>query len=474
MSEENTLPSVAERVEQVRGFFKEGQSLEANMSAAVEAIAHAADEHFRRASQLEQTASNLDGRVDSAVDSVLNMEGFESLKLAYNSLNILADSQQSEYLSNAIKGDDGLYYYANNGAAFKHALEEDSYKTYSAISGQAGEQINWIEAQVLSPKGVISNSNFIYNEHTIHVGVHGDFETIQEAWNSLKGKVIISPVIIKVEDGEHIIDSLVISQQPYADLIKIIGNVTNPQSCILRLNSSSSSKAIVDFRNIKHLEFSGFKIIGIAGNSELKGLKLSFSNVVSQPGSLLFEDVCSPIFLNTHSRFVGENINSLNAKFSAIIDGNSHAILNGLVTKSQNNKVEHSYGIAARNSSVEANNINISGFQHGVEAAENSRVDVRNADLSNCLLGLYGYSSTIIAYSDGGLTTISDCDNGAVATHDAVIHLDNASISDCSVYGLYARDGGRINSTGSNFSNNAKDTNLAFNILGSDGSYIKN
>jgi len=59
---------------------------------------------------------------------------------------------------------------------------------------------------------------------TMTVGAGKDFATIQAAWNWLKGKVLTSAVTIVVDAGIYT-ESVMLSGQPYADLITIQGDI---------------------------------------------------------------------------------------------------------------------------------------------------------------------------------------------------------------------------------------------------------
>ncbi|MCD5326915.1 hypothetical protein ACFFU8_03855 [Chromobacterium piscinae] len=126
---------------------------------------------------------------------------------------------------------------------------------------------------------------------TLGVGAGQQFASIQDAWNSLLGKVLKAPVTIQVADGVYPMTQLILENQPYAHLITIQGNVANPANCILKFIPDSDRKSHgVFLKNVRRLNFSGFKMIGENTNSNWTWRCMYFSNaeVYVNDNSLIF------------------------------------------------------------------------------------------------------------------------------------------------------------------------------------------
>ena len=79
------------------------------------------------------------------------------------------------------------------------------------------------------------------------INVPSDFATIQEAVDSLAQSRISNDVTvtIKVADGTYTLTSSIVANHPYGDRIRIIGNETTPDNCIITVSGAPTFDAFV-------------------------------------------------------------------------------------------------------------------------------------------------------------------------------------------------------------------------------------
>ena len=112
---------------------------------------------------------------------------------------------------------------------------------------------------------------------TLTVGSGGDYPDIQSALDSLKGKVIVSDVVIQIPDGTYTIDSAIDITHPNGDKISIRGNETDPEA--VRLEFSSTIGFQVSNNHVLG-SLSGVTIVCV-GASCFDGIVASFGGMIS-------------------------------------------------------------------------------------------------------------------------------------------------------------------------------------------------
>ena len=128
---------------------------------------------------------------------------------------------------------------------------------------------------------------------TLTVGQGKQFANIQDAWNSLTGKVLQAGVLIQVSDGIYNQGGIGLENHPYAHMVRIVGNLANPTNCVLNFVADANrvSHGIL-CNNVRGLEISGFKLVGgfSENNITWRGLYVGNSSWVrSADNSLVIE-----------------------------------------------------------------------------------------------------------------------------------------------------------------------------------------
>jgi len=364
----------------------------------------------------------------------------------------------------------------------------------------AGEDV-LVTAKTLSE---LSSSSFLSQNlmnfqasTTINIGLEGQPSSIQDAWNSLKGKTIIGSVIIKVPDGTHnILGKLVLSQQPYAQMIRIEGNVSNPENCVLNFQDDGSDNCYIAAYNIRGLNFSGFKIKGRGSNTQDIGLRVDGSWVLCDQDSIIVEDCHFGLQASWNSRLECRGVRANNCYCGVYTSINSYSYVPYAKIHSSLRDTVNTSGIFASSSNVDASYSEISGFNYGFWGHDNSTIGCVGSDVSDCFFGAYCTISKIAMQSDHVKnTTIDNCNYGFVMSGSFGI-IDKANITNClrgvdshwnstlyaqetllqnhSEYALFAAKGGMVYAphTVSKMAGNANNSYLSNGIESNEGALI--
>ncbi|WP_199406733.1 hypothetical protein [Chromobacterium sp. ATCC 53434] len=167
---------------------------------------------------------------------------------------------------------------------------------------------------------------------TLQVGPGQPFANIQDAWNSLIGKVLQADVLIQVADGQYTTSGIALTHQPFASRIRIQGNVANPSACkiILIPDSKKLSYGVV-FSRVHGVSFSGFHIVGEANANHwsYRCLRVDEGSVVySTIGSIVLEGASNGLEVDQNARANFDQIRISNCKgWAAIISGGAYVSL---------------------------------------------------------------------------------------------------------------------------------------------------
>ncbi|OHX12282.1 hypothetical protein BI347_01255 [Chromobacterium sphagni] len=167
---------------------------------------------------------------------------------------------------------------------------------------------------------------------TLQVGPGKAFASIQDAWNSLIGKVLQADVLIQVADGQYATSGIWLNNQPFASRIRIQGNTANPSACkiVLTPDANKLSNGVV-FSRVSGVNFSGFHIVGEASANHwsYRCLRVEEAAVVySDPGTIVLEGAAAGLEVdqNASGNFVKIRISGIKGWAASIIGG-AHAIL---------------------------------------------------------------------------------------------------------------------------------------------------
>ena len=103
----------------------------------------------------------------------------------------------------------------------------------------------------------------------INVGKDRAFKDIQSAWNSLIGKMVLSPTKILVDEGTYQLSStLWLNRLPTPHLITVEGSLANPSSVVLDGDSLINAPLVqLNGQGAAGVTFQGFTVTGSPGAS---------------------------------------------------------------------------------------------------------------------------------------------------------------------------------------------------------------
>jgi len=187
----------------------------------------------------------------------------------------------------------------------------DNFQTASIPDTLAGTS----NTEFVTPLGVASkvalelqkftNDNFATGP--IFVGPTRAFTNINDAWNSLEGKIINTPLVIQVDDGNYDCgDSINFTVgNPYADLISILGNVANPSNVVLNFEPSAGQTLADGWQVIGQnaITIGGFTVNGQTTANAIteSGIYVQDGSVISPAKSMIFNNVANGIKCNNGS-----------------------------------------------------------------------------------------------------------------------------------------------------------------------------
>lgn len=153
---------------------------------------------------------------------------------------------------------------------------------------------------------------------TLEVGAGKPFGSIQAAWDSLVGKTLNADVLIKVADGVHTTQGITFYSQPFANRIRIEGNIANPAACQIKFtpDANGASHGVV-FDNVRRIAFSGFKLIGETTDQNWTHRSLLIqqgSLVWSVPGSVQIEGGGMGLIVENGSQYECKDLHVSNVR----------------------------------------------------------------------------------------------------------------------------------------------------------------
>ncbi len=246
----------------------------------------------------------------------------------------------------------------------------------------------------------------------IDVGAGKDYETLQEAWNALKGKQIDRDIKIKVANGTYDWTGVTLNGQPFASRIKIEGDVTTPSACAIRFTGISNG-IVID--GCQGLVISGFRLEGNTTEAHFTHQLMLVRNgsfVYCSEGSMEFDKAHMGVEVQYSARLICDG-----ATFQNILHHNIYA--NG-------------------GASIHCRRSNIVGIGQDTYTTIPTNIDRDERQ----------YASYGIFIADGAQawtrgSVISNCHTGLTATRNAYLHADDVNVSNCRI-GFYAGAGGEI------------------------------
>ncbi|MFN4295164.1 MAG: hypothetical protein ACK4JD_13650, partial [Thermoflexales bacterium] len=136
----------------------------------------------------------------------------------------------------------------------------------NALTSEVSGKITQINAAL---NNAINTIGIIDTPTTLEVGPGKPFATIQQAIDHLNGKILRANVTIKLSDGDHYANSIVIETQPYGGRISIVGNTVNPAACRIVWTPDSNGYSHGLIVSGSRVRVAGIKFIGSATDSHV-------------------------------------------------------------------------------------------------------------------------------------------------------------------------------------------------------------
>lgn len=379
---------------------------------------------------------------EARVDTFVNEEGFytttggeqvETLPsfMARKDAAIDARYPGDNFRGDFVMGDD----YATNDVVKSGGLAFIAINavTNASVAPQ-DDGVNWRVWQGLTTSDV---ADFLMLDETnITINVPSEYATIQAALNSIATKVIPNNVTItiKVADGTHTPPAGTLLNHPFGDRIRLIGNETNPDLCVLMGPNPPTFNMLACTNGNKFGYINGFKIDLPAKAS----LANNYSGIIALNGATIN---CGPK-IKVNNYFYG-----INASYGSVINADYAEVSNagdvgiwafcGSQINARNAKSD--------NCSDVANNW---GF--GFQAEYGSNVNCEGATASeNYIAGFAALSNSQVRALNTAATSNGSGykaqDNASIEAHNAVSNSNN-------LYGYFQQGSGRIfgaNMTGS-------------------------
>ncbi|WP_152681637.1 hypothetical protein [Chromobacterium subtsugae] len=242
---------------------------------------------------------------------------------------------------------------------------------------------------------------------TLQVGPGKAFASIQDAWDSLIGKVLQADVLIQVADGQYATSGITLTHQPFASRIRIQGNVANPSACkiILVPDANKLSHGVI-FSRVQGINFSGFHIVGEANANHwsYRCLRVEEGSVVySTPNSIVLEGASNGLETDQNARAGFDQIRISNCKgWAAIISGGSFVSLQKCVITGLGKNLQ-----TTPPAFVDPDMVPITS--HGLGCQDGSKVWTADSRISNVNKGCFSVRNAYI-WCDG--TTVDQADVG--------------------------------------------------------------
>jgi hypothetical protein len=302
---------------------------------------------------------------------------------------------------------------------------------------------------------------------TLEVGVGKEFDSIQAAWNSLAGKIIITPITIKVDDGIYDLSALRLDRQPYSHNINIIGNVANPAACVLNFVDPPGgfSQGIICSGNSTQVLLSGFHLQG-TGNTARGILATDSAFVFCSPGTITVDNCRAGIQSSNLGSFIGFDITVTNC-----IDGctsTSFAFVRGLNATGLGNA---GVGInCSRGATVICELSNVSGFVHGFLCLFNAYMTSTDCKAESCINGFFADGNASI---DASGSTARLCTGaGFLASGSGFLNAPRTTAEDNN-NGYFVHNHSHLTAIPSTALRNTQNYNLASNVVGAGASLLQ-
>jgi len=297
------------------------------------------------------------------------------------------------------------------------------WETTTSALGGAGGVMNTPLLQLSNRttylKQQVDKQNVIDAPGTITVGAGQQFNTLQEAWDSLIGAIILAPVTISIADGTYNQSIITLSKQPFSQFIRIEGNLGSPANVVFNFTPSGGVSEGMICDGVVGLQLAGFKLQGVIGETKRLLQSINSASIICDSASIVFQG--------------GDR--GIECLSSATIDAQSMTITGCTISV-----------LASTSANAEVSSCNITGVSNafgnlGIRALGNAYIQANGVTISNA-----GYG---ISAQDGGVVgclgaSVLNCDRGFSAQHGQIICAGSVS-TDHTTFGFRAEKGGIIN-----------------------------
>ena len=277
------------------------------------------------------------------------------------------------------------------------------------------------------------------NVGTLTLNVPSEYATIQAAFDYLAGKTIAAgtAVQIKVADGTYTLSSGINANHPQGSQIRLIGNETTPDNCVITVSGAPTFDALVVSNGNELGYLNGFKF----NLSSKAGLANNYTAVLANNGAVI---ICGPN-LKTNNWYYG--IAARNGSFIscdyATVDNAGDVGIWAYVGST----------IYCRNATSTNANDSANGFGYGFQAEYGSAMDCSNASASGCYIaGIASLSNSNVRAISA--TSSSNTGSGFLARDNGTIENHSSTANNNTRYGEERLGGGVIHGNSVTLSGN--------------------
>lgn len=286
---------------------------------------------------------------------------------------------------------------------------------------------------------------FITVPTIIPVGPTRAFTRIQDAWDSLLGKIILAPVTIQIDAG-NFKENLRLSHQPYAYNIQIRGAGLDQTVIQTTQAQNQPDDMIMYCQNVRALVLSDFTLEGAYdpnNTTDVMGTQGVFAShhsyIYITPGTVKIKNCWTALYANATSAIYSPDIMIEKGRTCVVADGgcinveNSHIIGAGQQLPT--------VGVYSANSGyIVANKAQVSEVELGFQAERSSFILAYQAKARACRVGFHTvWGGSLFAHESSAEQT----ESGYSSEYSSSLFANASQVSN-STYGYCAKDGGVI------------------------------
>lgn len=288
---------------------------------------------------------------------------------------------------------------------------------------------------------------------TVTVGPSGEYETLTHAISVLRRKFLRRPLTLQLQDGEHQMNKLWVSEVGGNNVIYLRGNPDNPDACVIRFTADAKKQSHgLVVRTQQPIVISGIKFLGSIdadNNYTQRLIRVDRGAFVYVPeGTVKLVSSATPLEVGNGgvviankldirdfgvaamNIFSGGNITSQNTTVRG--RGRTHVTTRPDGTQSRCNSI-----VAQWNSMASFAGLRQSDVYDGISALYGSCVYAPGIESTNTRSGMRAlYNSTLV-----GTGSISGCDNGVASNVQSSVYAPGLVVNGAAGQGFRSRGG---------------------------------